>query len=116
MDLSTRYLGLELRSPLVASAGPLTSTADGVRRLAESGVGAVVLAVRRAAHARGEPGFVAGRRRRGLLPRGAQLPPRCRVRALAASVPAPDLPGGGGGRSRRAGDRVAERCHARRLD
>jgi dihydroorotate dehydrogenase (fumarate) len=43
MDLSTKYLGLELRSPLVASAGPLTSTADGVRQLADAGVGAVVL-------------------------------------------------------------------------
>jgi dihydroorotate dehydrogenase (fumarate) len=43
MDLSTRYLGLDLRNPLVASAGPLTSTADGVRKLADAGVGAVVL-------------------------------------------------------------------------
>jgi dihydroorotate dehydrogenase (fumarate) len=43
MDLSTKYLGLELRSPLIASAGPVTSTADGVRRLAEAGIGAVVL-------------------------------------------------------------------------
>lgn len=43
MDLTTRYLGLELRNPLVASAGPLSSTADGVRRLADAGVGAVVL-------------------------------------------------------------------------
>ncbi len=43
MDLSTRYLGLELRNPLVASASPLSNTADGVRRLADSGVGAVVL-------------------------------------------------------------------------
>jgi dihydroorotate dehydrogenase (fumarate) len=43
MDLSTKYLGLDLRSPLIASAGPLTSTAEGVRRLAEAGVGAVVL-------------------------------------------------------------------------
>jgi dihydroorotate dehydrogenase (fumarate) len=43
MDLSTKYLGLDLRSPLVASAGPLTSTADGVRKLADAGVGAVVL-------------------------------------------------------------------------
>ena len=42
-DLATRYLGLELRSPLVASASPLSGTADGVRRLADSGVGAVVL-------------------------------------------------------------------------
>jgi len=42
-ELTTRYLGLELRSPLVASASPLSGTADGVRRLADSGVGAVVL-------------------------------------------------------------------------
>jgi len=42
-DLATRYLGLELRCPLVASASPLSGTADGVRRLADSGVGAVVL-------------------------------------------------------------------------
>jgi dihydroorotate dehydrogenase (fumarate) len=43
MDLSTRYLGLELRNPLVASASPLSATADGVRQLADAGVGAVVL-------------------------------------------------------------------------
>jgi dihydroorotate dehydrogenase (fumarate) len=43
MDLSTRYLGLELRNPLVASASPLSNTVDGVRRLADGGVGAVVL-------------------------------------------------------------------------
>ena len=43
MDLSTRYLGLGLRNPLVASASPLSNTVDGVRRLAGAGVGAVVL-------------------------------------------------------------------------
>ncbi len=43
MDLATRYLGLTLRSPLVASAGPIAQTVDGVRRLAAAGVGAVVL-------------------------------------------------------------------------
>ena len=43
MDLSTQYLGLALRNPLVASASPLSNTVDGVRRLADSGVGAVVL-------------------------------------------------------------------------
>jgi dihydroorotate dehydrogenase (fumarate) len=43
MDLSTKYLGLDLRSPLVASAGPVTATADRVRKLADAGVGAVVL-------------------------------------------------------------------------
>lgn len=43
MDLSTRYLGLALRNPLVASASPLSNTLDGVRWLADAGVGAVVL-------------------------------------------------------------------------
>ena len=43
MDLATRYLGLPLRNPLVASASPLSNTLDGVRRLADGGVGAVVL-------------------------------------------------------------------------
>ena len=44
MDLGTRYLGLELGNPLVAAASPFSRTVDGVRRLADSGVGAVVLA------------------------------------------------------------------------
>ena len=43
MDLSTDYMGLALRNPLVASASPLSRTVDGVRRLADAGVGAVVL-------------------------------------------------------------------------
>ena len=43
MDLSTRYLGLTLRSPLVASACPATGTLAGITELAKAGVGAVVL-------------------------------------------------------------------------
>jgi len=43
MDLTTRYLGLELHNPLVASAGPLNREVDNVRRLADLGAGAVVL-------------------------------------------------------------------------
>jgi len=43
MDLSTDYMGLALRNPLVASASPLSQTVDGMRRLADGGVGAVVL-------------------------------------------------------------------------
>ena len=43
MDLSTTYLGLPLRSPLVASASPLANSVDGVRALADGGVSAVVL-------------------------------------------------------------------------
>ena len=43
MDLTTQYLGLTLRSPLVAAASPLSRTVDGVHRLADAGIGAVVL-------------------------------------------------------------------------
>ncbi|HSK92117.1 MAG TPA: dihydroorotate dehydrogenase-like protein [Euzebyales bacterium] len=43
MDLSTTYLGLPLRSPLVASAGPLTGRLDSLRALEDAGVAAVVL-------------------------------------------------------------------------
>lgn len=43
MDLATTYMGLPLRNPLVASASPLSYTLDGIRRLADAGVGAIVL-------------------------------------------------------------------------
>jgi dihydroorotate dehydrogenase (fumarate) len=43
MDLYTDYMGLTLRNPLVASASPLSQTVDGICRLADSGVSAVVL-------------------------------------------------------------------------
>ena len=43
VDLRTSYLGLELRSPLVASPSPLTGELDGLLRLEAAGIGAVVL-------------------------------------------------------------------------
>lgn len=43
ISLETTYLGLTLRNPIVASAGPLSQTVAGVRSLADGGVGAVVL-------------------------------------------------------------------------
>ena len=43
MDLKTRYMGLELDHPVVASASPLSETLDGIRRLEDGGVSAVVL-------------------------------------------------------------------------
>jgi dihydroorotate dehydrogenase (fumarate) len=41
--LDTSYLGLALRSPIVASAGPLTGDPDAATRLADAGAGALVL-------------------------------------------------------------------------
>jgi dihydroorotate dehydrogenase (fumarate) len=42
-DLSTRYLGLTLKNPVVASASPLSESLDNIRRLEDHGIGAVVL-------------------------------------------------------------------------
>ena len=43
VDLRTRYLGLELRNPIVASASPMTGSVQSLRRLEAAGVAAVVL-------------------------------------------------------------------------
>jgi len=43
MDLTTRYMGLTLKNPLVASASPLTGNLDGIKRLADAGAAAVIL-------------------------------------------------------------------------
>ena len=43
LELSTDYLGLELRNPVVGSASPLTGHLEGLQALDAAGVGAVVL-------------------------------------------------------------------------
>ncbi len=42
-DLTTTYLGLSLKNPLVASASPLSRRVDSVRRLEDAGVAAIVM-------------------------------------------------------------------------
>ncbi|HET9492630.1 MAG TPA: dihydroorotate dehydrogenase-like protein [Chloroflexia bacterium] len=42
-DLSTTYLGLELKSPLVASASPLSEELGKIRRLEDAGASAIVM-------------------------------------------------------------------------
>ena len=42
-DLSTRYLGLKLNTPLVVSASPLSQELYGIRRLEDAGASAIVL-------------------------------------------------------------------------
>jgi dihydroorotate dehydrogenase (fumarate) len=42
-DLSTTYLGLKLRSPLVCSSGPLCQDLSALRQMEDAGAGAVVL-------------------------------------------------------------------------
>src|SRR6476661_7235905 len=43
IDLSTKYLGMKLASPLVVSASPLSRDIDGICRLEDAGASAVVL-------------------------------------------------------------------------
>jgi dihydroorotate dehydrogenase (fumarate) len=43
VDLTTTYLGLQLKNPLVASASPLSKNLDSVRRLEDAGLAAVVM-------------------------------------------------------------------------
>ncbi len=43
IDLATKYLGLVLKNPIVASASPLCDSIDRIRRLEDNGIGAVVL-------------------------------------------------------------------------
>src|SRR5258708_19777406 len=43
MDLSTTYLGLKLRSPLVVAASPLSEEIDTIKQMEEAGASAVVL-------------------------------------------------------------------------
>ena len=43
MDLSTNYLGLNLRTPLVPSASPLSQELDNIKRMEDAGASAVVL-------------------------------------------------------------------------
>jgi dihydroorotate dehydrogenase (fumarate) len=43
MDLTTNYLGLPLKNPIVASASPLSYTLDGMKRLEDAGASAIVM-------------------------------------------------------------------------
>src|SRR5690348_17127965 len=43
IDLTTKYLGMNLRSPLVASASPLSEDIDNIKRMEDAGAAAVVL-------------------------------------------------------------------------
>jgi dihydroorotate dehydrogenase (fumarate) len=43
MDLSTNYLGLKLRTPLVIGASPLSEDIDNIKRMEDAGASAIVL-------------------------------------------------------------------------
>ena len=43
IDLSTEYMGLDLKNPIVVSSSPLTESVQSIQRLEEAGAAAVVL-------------------------------------------------------------------------
>ena len=43
IDLSTHYLGLKLKNPLIASASPLSERVETVKQMEQAGIGAVVM-------------------------------------------------------------------------
>ena len=43
VDLSTEYMGLRLRNPVIVASCGLTSNIEGIRRCADAGPGAIVL-------------------------------------------------------------------------
>ena len=43
MNLKTKYMGLELKNPIVPSASPLSENVDGIKRMADAGAAAVVM-------------------------------------------------------------------------
>lgn len=43
MDLRTRYMGLDLKNPLVPSASPLSASVDNIKRMEDAGAAAVVM-------------------------------------------------------------------------
>src|SRR5678815_1447300 len=43
MDLTTTYMGLDLRTPIVVSASPLSEDIDNIKRMEDAGASAIVL-------------------------------------------------------------------------
>ena len=43
VDLSTRYMGLELKNPIIAGSSGLTNSVENVKKIEENGAGAIVL-------------------------------------------------------------------------
>ena len=42
-NLRTKYMGLELKNPIIAASSPLTANLDSIKKLEDAGVAAVVV-------------------------------------------------------------------------
>ena len=117
MNLTSRYLGLQLAHPIVAAASPLTATLDGMRRLEDAGAAAVVMSSLYEEQVRAEDTAYALYTEHGS---------DCQPEASTYFPELADYDGGVSGTSRDAaacvggardpGDREPERHHLRRMD
>jgi dihydroorotate dehydrogenase (fumarate) len=83
MDLTTKYLGLELRTPFMPGASPLTDDLGVVRQLEDSGAGAIVLrSLFEEQVVKAETGYLVGGDRAYSLAEGLSFIPRPDASAL----------------------------------
>ncbi len=116
VDLHTRYLGLDLRSPIVASSSPFTGREETARLIEEAGRRGdrPAVALRGGDPQRGDPAEPLPRGRHGPVRRGARLLPRRRV-VRRPGGPLPGPPGADQGLVVGPGDRQPQRHHDRRV-
>ena len=100
MDLTTHYMGLQLKNPLVASASPLSADLGNLRQLEDSGAAAIVLPsifeeqieadmLRETLTAVGRESSPAAR---GHLPEASQREPQQYLDLIRRAVEAVDIP------------------------
>ena len=118
MDLSTTYLGLKLRSPLVPSAAaPLTEDIDNIKQMEDAGAAAVVLYSLFEEQLRLERQRIelSSYARHGEFSRSADVFPRAGgISRRPGAIPQTHRQGEGGGEDSH--HRQPERLDARRLD
>ncbi len=117
MNLTTRYLGFKLRTPLVPSASPLSEKIDNIKRMEDAGAAAVVFhslfeeQIRRDHH---DLEFYLEQGTESLRGIPELFSCSARVQGRAGSVPRTHCPGESGGRH--PNHREPQRQHVWRLD
>ena len=100
MDLTTHYMGLQLKNPLVASASPLSADLGNLRQLEDSGAAAIVLPsifeeqieADRLHETLAAVGFENSAEARGYLPESHQREPQQYLDLIRRAVEAVDIP------------------------
>jgi dihydroorotate dehydrogenase (fumarate) len=95
MDLTTHYMGLQLKNPLVASASPLSADLGNIRQLEDSGAAAIVLPSifeEQIEADRLHKTLAASPEARGYLPESNQREPQQYLDLIRRAVEAVDIP------------------------